>query len=67
MSSVVPSFEEWYPKNKSYYAAKHDNNEDAMRRDALNAHNTIRIVAGRPPAEPKKTGKKKKPNPYGFD
>ncbi len=60
-------FEAWYSSNRNYYDAKHGGNEEAMRRDALHAHNTMRVTAGRPPAEPKRKGKKKKPNPYGFD
>lgn len=63
---ALPEFKDWYASNKSYYAVKHENREDDMQRDAMNAYNTMKVFSNAPMKEPKK-GKKKKPNPYGFD
>ncbi len=67
MSSFTANFEDWYEANKSYYSIKHGGDEEAMRKDALNAHGTIKMVSVAPPKMEKKKRKKEKPNPYGFD
>lgn len=61
----LPNFDDWFEKNRSYYAVKHEGREDDMQRDARNAYNSIRVFSNTQMKEPKK-GKKKKPNPYGF-
>lgn len=63
----MQDFDSWYEKNRSYYAVKHSGNEDDMKRDALRAFETIRTSAGAPQKQERKSKKKAKPNPYGFD
>jgi len=64
---MIDDFETWYKANRSYFHVKHGGDTDKMDRDAMQAHNTMRIAATTPAKEPKKGSSKKKPNPYGFN
>ena len=66
VSSAVDDFDQWYEQNRSYYAAKHSNDEEAMRSDALSAHGEIMRFISAPPVIQRSRKIKEKPNPYGF-
>lgn len=64
----IPEFDVWYEQNKSYYRVKHEGDEEAMLKDAKASYQQIKAFNSAPQrSEPKRTNRKKKPNPYGFD
>ncbi len=63
----MPEFKDWYLANKPYYEVRFDKNNKVCEEEAMRAYNIINEVIRRPPKQEKRKGKKKKPNPYGFD